>query len=295
MAAPSSNSSFVPRITQLDAAELDYSLQDLIKSQFLKAAKYLKWKWLVTYDAEINAALRLLVWKFTIDSSRASVGQHLLQTQYGQDGGALTRSRSSLLALLSVLSGWLKDRWDLISARIVRKANIHGEEVGVFLKWLELTIKVASVANFMVFLLRGQYPSLVERLANVHHVPAARLQIRQVGYEYMARELIWHSFSEFLMFIIPLINFRRVTSTLSSFLSSSSSTPEVTSSLSPVHLDRCALCRKPPILPYHIGCEHVFCYVCIAMEAAKDNQYPCAECGYRLKESNMRPVCKMVK
>ena len=48
-----------------------------------------------------------------------------------------------------------------------------------------------------------RYPSILERILGIHPVFAQRQSIRQVSFEFMTRELLWHGFavSVFLLFI----------------------------------------------------------------------------------------------
>uniref|UniRef100_A0A0W0EZI3 RING-type E3 ubiquitin transferase (cysteine targeting) n=1 Tax=Moniliophthora roreri TaxID=221103 RepID=A0A0W0EZI3_MONRR len=70
-----------------------------------------------------------------------------------------------------------------------------------------------------------------DRLLNMRLIPSRRLMQRDVSYEFMNRQMVWHAFTEFLLFLLPLINSRkmqrrlsRITSSLSSLIGFSRST-----------------------------------------------------------------------
>ena len=47
----------------------------------------------------------------------------------------------------------------------------------------------------MAFLTLPRYPSLLERVLGIHPVFAQRQSIRQVSFDFMTRELLWHGFA----------------------------------------------------------------------------------------------------
>ena len=47
----------------------------------------------------------------------------------------------------------------------------------------------------MAFLTVPRYPSLLERFLGIHPVFAQRQSIRQVSFDFMTRELLWHGFA----------------------------------------------------------------------------------------------------
>lgn len=66
------------------------------------------------------------------------------------------------------------------------------------------------------------------------------------------------------MYVIPLINFHKVRRTIKQYnpfhkthqyISVQSQTMTIYS--------KCAYCAQNPILPHHMGCAHIFCYVCL--------------------------------
>lgn len=74
------------------------------------------------------------------------------------------------------------------------------------------------------------------------------------------------SFQEFLFFLLPLVNFRRLKSSLSSyFLPRSNRRPTLPHMRTPADLTVCVICNQWPNNAHEIGCSHVFCYYCITV------------------------------
>lgn len=59
--------------------------------------------------------------------------------------------------------------------------------------WLDTAVRIASIANFIIFLQSGVYPTLADRLIGLRPVSVSSSG-RVVGYSYMTRELLWHGF-----------------------------------------------------------------------------------------------------
>lgn len=41
---------------------------------------------------------------------------------------------------------------------------------------------------------------------------------------------------------------------------------------------KCSYCGERPTLPYHMGCNHVFCYYCLQGNLIADAQFECPTC-----------------
>jgi hypothetical protein len=69
--------------------------------------------------------------------------------------------------------------------------------------WLSLTLCFSSVMAGKSFvldftcdvLIRNRYRTLIDRLLRLKLVPAQRLMKRQVSYEFMNRQMVWHAFT----------------------------------------------------------------------------------------------------
>ena len=114
------------------------------------------------------------------------------------------------------------------------------------------------------------------------------------------RELLWHSFIELLTSVLPTINIHELKSWVVKKLKLNHATNEKlpseqralfrkrpTGTVGDVYY--CEICRKSPvILPCTSGCEHMFCYYCIAanLEAVGENgEFLCPACSVYLKKN----------
>lgn len=63
--------------------------------------------------------------------------------------------------------------------------------------------------SFLIFLLHGRYRTLVDRLLRLRLMPGSNQLRNEVSFEYLNRQLVWHAFTEFLLFMLPLVGIRR--------------------------------------------------------------------------------------
>ncbi|XP_064642443.1 peroxisome biogenesis factor 2-like [Lineus longissimus] len=273
------------RISQLDASELDHEIHNIFSAQFRNVFKYFKPHLLTKYEPEINAAFRFVIWKCSINVLESTIGQQILNLKYKDGRSSIERHswmspRQKLLYAVLVIGGnWASDRsHDL---KRVTSDWPQSSVISKVLSYAEDGWKVASLLNFLVFLLNGRYQLLVERILGIRAVFPRPQSVRQVGFDYVSRELLWHGFAEFLFFILPLINFRRIKSFLSqTFL------PKSRTLGGRRDYQECTICGEWPTNPHHIGCSHVFCYYCITSNTMADSGYLCPGCRQPVETIN---------
>ena len=71
------------------------------------------------------------------------------------------------------------------------------------------THSIAAFASFLVFLINGRYRTLLDRILRLRLAPPSSQVSREVSFEYLNRQLVWHAFTEFLLFILPLVGISR--------------------------------------------------------------------------------------
>ncbi|XP_022090389.1 peroxisome biogenesis factor 2-like isoform X1 [Acanthaster planci] len=286
----------VLRVSQLDSNQLDGELHQLLKAQFQRIFQFFKPGVLAYIEPELNAALRLLMWQFSINSIGATLGQRIMNLKYGSEAtltSDLSQQQRLLYAGILIGAKWLQDR----SADLASSTN-HIEAFQRIWKALylfEKLLSVASLVNFLVFLQDGRYQFLHERLLGIRAQFAQRQVARQVSFEFMTRELLWHGFAEFLFFVLPFINFRRVRNFLQRKLFRPSPTAGVKVELALRRDQRlykeCAVCGEWPTTPRHIGCQHVFCYYCVQSNFLADPAYTCPLCSHPVDDvTNIQPI-----
>ncbi|XP_070709192.1 peroxisome biogenesis factor 2 isoform X2 [Pempheris klunzingeri] len=284
----------VLRINQLDALELDSALDQLLWNQFSQCFQNCRPGLLTPLEPELRALLHLLLWRFTLYSSSATVGQSLLSLRYHNVLSSSSRyrplsSRQKLgLALLTAGPRWLQERsHSLLLCLGLSSGGPVSERFGGlvqqgFRNCLTLVSSIAqltSVINFLVFLRKGHHPVLAERIVGARSVFCKANVVRDITYQYMNRELLWHGFAEFLIFLLPLINTRKLKATVSSIVFGGESSAGEGATVSQEVWKECGLCGEWPTMPHTMGCKHVFCYYCIKSHSIADAYLTCPKCG----------------
>lgn len=278
------------RISQLDALELDTALEQLLWKGFSQCFDKCRPGLLTPLEPELRALLQLLLWRFTLYSSSTTVGQSLLSLRYHSTLSTsgryrpLSRRQKLSLALLSVGPRWLQER----SHTLLLGLGVPGAEGGggllqrglrYCLTLVSGVAQLASLVNFLVFLRRGRHPVLAERMAGAQSVFSKPNVVREVAYQYMNRELLWHGFAEFLIFLLPLVNTRKLKAAASSFLLGGKAADREGAAGGPGLMKECGLCGEWPTMPHTAGCQHVFCYYCIRSQVIADPCLTCPKCG----------------
>ncbi|XP_038076941.1 peroxisome biogenesis factor 2-like [Patiria miniata] len=291
-----SRNQVVLRVSQLDSSQLDSELHQLLKSQFQRIFQFFKPGVLAYIEPELNAALRLLTWQFSINTIGATLGQRIMNLKYGSEASMtpdLGHRQRLLYACILIGAKWLQER----SADLSSSTN-HIEafrKIWKALYFFEKLLSVASLVNFLVFLQDGRYQFLHERLLGIRAQFAEKQSIRQVSFEFMTRELLWHGFAEFLFFLLPFVNFRRIRNFLQQKLFRPSPSQRAETGAI-VKRDRslykeCAVCGEWPTIPRHIGCHHVFCYYCVQSNFLADPSYTCPLCSHPVDDvTNIQPI-----
>uniref|UniRef100_UPI0037E89D20 peroxisome biogenesis factor 2 n=1 Tax=Semicossyphus pulcher TaxID=241346 RepID=UPI0037E89D20 len=282
----------VLRISQLDALELDSSLEQLLWTQFSQCFQNCRPGLLTPLEPELRALLQLLLWRFTLYSSSTTVGQSLLSIRYHNVLSSSTRyrplSRRQKLGLALLMTGpsWLQERSHSLLLCLGLSPGVSDGNRGLLQQGLRNCLifvssiaQLASLINFLVFLRKGRHPVLAERIVGARSVFSKPNVIRDITYQYMNRELLWHGFAEFLIFLLPLINTRKLKATLSSYVFGGASADGKGDMEGQGVWKECGLCGEWPTMPHTTGCRHVFCYYCIKSHSIADAYLTCPKCG----------------
>lgn len=205
------------RVSQVDAELLDEELLDLLKGQVGEALKYFSGGHLQDdWSSEIQLALRAMLFKLTVWDNDATYGaalQNLKFTDARRTGvTAPTRTQKSLYGLVSVFGKYAWDKWE---DWLVEQQDGYDEpslRVRLLSRWTDrfsTTHSAAACVSFLVFLLHGKYRTLLDRVLRMRLAPPTSQVSREVSFEYLNRQLVWHAFTEFLLFVLPLIGINR--------------------------------------------------------------------------------------
>lgn len=264
----------VLRVSQLDATELDDELSDLLQHQLLEVLQPLPpTHSLLRLKPELKALVRLLIWGYSIVKNGMTFGQGMLDLVYNTGvGQPLELRHKVLLFVFSVLADWIAERSEDILPSLF---PTHSRRTLKLIKITSTILKTLSLVNFITFLLYGRYPSLKERAGGLSMIPSRPQTLRQLNYDYMNREILWHGFSEFIFFVLPHLNLFALKNWMKRNLGSLIGSKE-----SEVDFSKCSFCEKELCMPHVTdNCRHVYCYYCISANCLADSKFPCSVCG----------------
>ncbi|KAL0465416.1 Pex12 amino terminal region domain-containing protein [Neurospora intermedia] len=329
------------RVGQVDAELLDAELVDLLRTQVGDALKYigggvsstLKDEW----DAEILLILRAILFKLTIWDHDATYGaalQNLRYTDARKSGPVLqppSKLQKSLYGFVTVGGKYLWTKWetylldhDEASSYSVEGPNPNIQRLSRLTESIGTFHAFASFASFLVFLLHGRYRTILDRLLRMRLAPPTSQVSREVSFEYLNRQLVWHAFTEFLLFVLPLVGINRWRRwlartwrrTKSMLTTSSTNDPTQNKGGEFAFLPErtCAICYQDQnsakseaelmaaassssgvvgsaqtdiTNPYEaMPCGCVYCFVCVAtrIEREEGEGWTCLRCGELVKE-----------
>ncbi|KAG8238545.1 hypothetical protein J437_LFUL018072 [Ladona fulva] len=276
------NSSFVPRVTQLDALELDGEIVHILKNKFMNSVKYSGVRFLNSWEPELELFLKCLLWKFSAAKSNATFGQQLLGIKFRDESSC---KKVWLLAAIVFGTKYIHSRSIEVS-NLAQKREAK-DIVHRITRYIEIGILISKLINFLKFLHEGKYPSLGHRVARLTVVPIDPGKRRTVGYSFMTREILWHGFIEFLSFTLPLINYHYIKRRVCRLFLNE--TPVIQQRVKFTLSTQCPVCDQFPVLPQTIGCTHIYCYYCIAATLTADPNFECTACGHYPRGS-FKPV-----
>jgi peroxin-2 len=206
------------RVGQVDAELLDEELLTLLRGQVGEGLKYFGAHLQDDWSREILLALRAILFKLSIWDNDASYGATLQNLRYADARKPLSlQTRPSKLqktfyGLFTVLGRYGWDRWEdwLIEQEGGYTApTATVQRLSRLTSWASTTHSIAAFASFLVFLINGRYRTLTDRILRLRLVSPSNQIGREVSFEYLNRQLVWHAFTEFLLFLLPLVGISR--------------------------------------------------------------------------------------
>lgn len=206
------------RVGQVDAELLDEELLELLRAQVGEGLKYLGTNIRDDWSQEILLALRAILFKLSIWDHNASYGavlQDLRYTDARHHGPLLiapSRWQKACYGLLTVGGKYCWTKWEewLSDQEGGYEAPSRNVQLLSRLSSLASTIHSgAAFTSFLVFLVNGRYRTLLDRILRMRLAPPSNQTSREVSFEYLNRQLVWHAFTEFLLFLLPLVGISR--------------------------------------------------------------------------------------
>lgn len=215
-----------PRVGQLDASILDSELVSLLKDELWKGFKIFRPHVTDKYENELLLLLKLALFKVTVWDHSTTYGAKLQNMKLVHSAStarnhiAMTRNQKMAYGFLVVGGSYV---WNKIDDYVTQHAHESErlQKVRDLLDKLSLTWSVSSLANFVLFLYSGKYSTLIMRILKIRFIPVSKSIRREVNFEFQNRQLVWNALTEFLLFILPIINIRKVKRSLARVISSS--------------------------------------------------------------------------
>jgi len=257
-------SGHVPRINQLDSEYLDTEIVKIFNNHLQQAFKYFLRNPLDMLGPELEAFMKIIIWNFSTRASNSSIGQQLLGMKLHME------NRFGILGagFLNIISSYIQSR----QSTITRMFPLHEAKLETSMKYLQMVLRVAELVNFVVFLQQGKYPSLVNRIFGL--TPRSVVQERSsVGFSYLSRELLWHSLTELLIFILPLVDFSRMFTKFRTGV---------------VAADKCSVCNEAPVCWVQSPCGHNYCHYCLLSRQGDGETFVCIICSQTFYKSALK-------
>ncbi|KAB0798346.1 hypothetical protein PPYR_09339 [Photinus pyralis] len=252
------------RVNQIDAVYLDNEIYKSLLWLVKECTSHLPPRIAAYYMPELELFVKFVILYHSVAKNGFTFGQKLLAIKYENLSNA-----KKILYLVFSCSSYLH--------RVEAFNNFA--RFYKYIVWFDGFIKICNFVNLSLFLKTGKYPILIDRILNLEQVYTQNAE-RSFGSKYLARELLWNGFIEILVYVLPLINYHKIRRMIYSIMPSRkkldafSDTPVLTLQTT------CIYCGLAPILPHHMNCKHVFCYVCLKGNQLADSMYSCPECGH---------------
>lgn len=164
-------------------------------------------------NGRIEGDVSLAVRPATLTSAdfKSSSAQYLVQSSFVS--ASLSRLQLAIYPLLTVGVPYLYQRLERRMTSL-SFSNIPSRDPRRLL-WtltdqLHRAYEAAALVNFAAFLADGRYRTLTDRILGMRLTYSERTLNRNVSFEFLNRQLVWHAFTEFLLFLLPIIRPKRL-------------------------------------------------------------------------------------
>ena len=204
------------RVGQVDAELLDEELLEMLKGRVVEGLKYYEPHFGEEWRQEILLVLRAILFKLSIWDHNASYGASLQNLKYvdarKSNPSAPARWQKGLYGIITVLGKYTWEKWEkwLVDQEGGYTAPSQAvQRLSRVSSWASTTHSITAFASFLVFLVNGRYRTLTDRILRLRLTSPGGQVSREVSFEYLNRQLVWHAFTEFLLFLLPLVGISR--------------------------------------------------------------------------------------
>lgn len=318
-----------PRVAQVDADILDGELFSLLKQQLSDVFLLLTNKsWTFDLHPELwSLGLKLSMFWLTTYKSGSSYGHKLQNLKLSDSKTGRVIGKRTRICILSIIIGeyFVKKLQSYLFSLPdnSRNGNSFFEKVKEavvrrrhqIIKRADEAIKILGLVNFLTFLVYGKFPSLLHRVLGVSLTPVIPDLLKfngdKVSFEFQNRQLVWNVMTEFLVFILPLLQLHKWKKLTRLLIPKQSGSNHLLVSLIPVETrflnlpqSQCAICIESieasgikaastfVTNPHITNCGHIYCYICLASrfsaaESGHEEAEGCPRC--RLRIENFKP------
>ncbi|CCF54052.1 hypothetical protein NDA11_002626 [Ustilago hordei] len=215
----------IQRVNQLDAELLDRELAELLLDPVKKALGTIRSTLPSDLEPELLLLLKLALFKFSIVDRGASYGSMLQNLKYRNEWahrGALqstardqplSQLQLTLYPLLTIIAPYAGSKWKDHMTSLSYSDMPNNDPRRLLWKLTHASQRLWSalvLANFALFLAGGKFRSVADRVLGMRLTYAHRTMNRNVSFEFLNRQLVWHAFTEFLLFLLPLVRPKRL-------------------------------------------------------------------------------------
>ncbi|GLI64871.1 hypothetical protein VaNZ11_008258, partial [Volvox africanus] len=302
----------VLRSSQLDALRLDAELGGMLQEQLGRLFEHFSPGRAAQLEPELRALLSLLVFGFSVWAGRATPGSELLNLRYRNEYAVAARAKELVGPLgvggpglslpqrivLGLGTAVLPYAWSRL-CRAAHEGDWEEPEAGAWrrvawrgMRWCEAAFTLAAAVNSWVFLSRGDYRSLLERLVGARLVWRQAAMNRIISFEYLNRQLVWQELSEALLLLMPLVDIARWRRAALRALPrpepvaapAVAATASASASTAVAAAGPCPLCGSDDLLTSVVAlpCRHTYCYYCLRSQTEADAGFRCPLDGVRV-------------
>ncbi|KAI6130404.1 Pex12 amino terminal region-domain-containing protein [Pisolithus croceorrhizus] len=205
------------RVNQIDSELLDQQLVHLLCEPLQRALGIANAALRTRFEPELTLLVQVVLYKFSVWNLGATYGAKLQGLAYGAPTGtkgplAPSGLRRRTLIIHGAFTIFLPYCYNRLRAYALSRAwpdapsSDKRRIAWRTLSRLETTHALLALFNTLVFLWNGRYRSLTDRFLRLSLVSTRGKVTREVSYEFMNRQMVWHAFTEFLLFLLPLIS-----------------------------------------------------------------------------------------
>eukprot|EP01023_Acetabularia_acetabulum_P034402 TRINITY_DN3231_c0_g2_i1.p1 TRINITY_DN3231_c0_g2~~TRINITY_DN3231_c0_g2_i1.p1 ORF type:complete len:310 (-),score=18.20 TRINITY_DN3231_c0_g2_i1:176-1105(-) len=269
----------VLRVRQLDALILDEELTEMLKDLLIAAFRHIQpHVFRQQFNDELLFVVQTLLFRYSLYVGKPSPGMQLMNLTYDDNSGQHFKQDFNISKLHRILI-FLFQNFGKYAWKKFFQVHNSSPWTWKFQRFVEGGFQVMCVANFCVFLWKGRYRNLVERILGLKLKYSSPPKPQVLSYEFLNRQLVWKELSEFLLVMLPLINTKYLRRRIRKMFMVPPRESKPSSQIA------CSICGlQNMVMPCcAIPCQHIHCYYCISVNLAVDPEFECQTCGKRVQ------------